>query len=106
MVGHRLSPPQTWILAVLIALATLCRMWHMTAVCLDGDEIFSLEVARQSWHAMTTAIAADSVHPPLFYYLLHLWLRVGSDSLVWLRLLPVLISTAALLPLILFCREL
>jgi hypothetical protein len=96
---------ENWTLAALIALAFVCRIWHMTAVCLDGDEIFSLLVSRQDWAAMTSAIAADAVHPPLFYYLLHLWLQLGNESLLWLRLLPVAISIIAIAPFIWFCRE-
>src|SRR6185295_17850883 len=48
----------------------------------------------------------DIIHPPLFYVLLKLWIALGGESLLWLRLLPVVLSTAALVPLILLSREL
>src|SRR3989442_15791618 len=73
--NHQLATAR--ILSALIALAAVFRLWNMTSVCLDGDEIFSVLVSRQDWARMTAAIAADSVHPPLFYYLLHLWMRIG-----------------------------
>jgi hypothetical protein len=81
-------------------------LWHLAAVCLDGDEIFSLLLSRLGWQALTAGAAADSVHPPLFYYLLKLWVLVGNESLIWLRLLPALFSVLAILPLILLGREL
>ena len=73
---------QKWTLTALIAIAAFFRLWHMTAICLDGDEIISVLVGREGWASMTAAIAADSVHPPFFYYLLHLWLRAGNESLI------------------------
>ncbi len=81
-------------------------MWHLAAVCLDGDEVFSVLLSRLGWKALTTAAAADSVHPPLFYYLLKVWVFIGNESLIWLRLLPALFSILSILPLILLGREL
>ena len=66
--------------------------------CLDGDEIFSIEVARQSWMQLWQATAHDVSHPPLFYALLKVWIGLGGESLPWLRLLPALTSIAALVP--------
>ena len=47
----------------------------------------------------------DSIHPPLFYFLLKLWVAVGGDSLFWTRLLPALFSTLAIVPMVLLGRE-
>ena len=52
------------------------------------------------------AIGRDSIHPPLFYFLLKLWIAIGSDSLFWTRLLPTLFSTLAIIPMVLLDREL
>jgi uncharacterized membrane protein len=46
------------------------------------------------------------VHPPLFYLLLKIWIGVGGESLLWLRLFPALISIAAIMPIVLLAREL
>ena len=97
---------QTWLLGAAIAMAVLARLWHLSAVCLDGDEIFSVQAGRLDWRAITAAAAADSVHPPLFYYLLNVWMQIGGESLTWLRLLPVSLSIIAIPPFILLCREL
>ena len=95
-----------WVLFAVIAIYVAARMLHLAAVCLDGDEIFSVLLSRRGWKALTTAAAADSVHPPLFYYLLKVWVFIGNESLIWLRLLPALFSVLAILPLILLGREL
>ncbi len=97
---------QKWVLYAVVAIYVAARLWHLAAVCLDGDEIFSVLLSRLGWKALTAGAAADSVHPPLFYYLLKLWVIVGNESLIWLRLLPALFSVLAILPLILLGREL
>jgi len=97
---------QKWVFLALAAIYLAARLYHLAAVCLDGDEIFSVGVSRQSWAALTAAAAADSIHPPLFYYLLKIWMFLGNDSLLWVRLLPALFSVASVLPILLLGREL
>ena len=55
---------------------------------------------------MWSFVAQDLIHPPLFYALLKMWIGVGGDGLLWLRLFPVLFSFLALIPFISLCREL
>lgn len=81
------------------------RLRGMTTTPLGFDEIFSLRAARESWQAMFAIIADDIVHPPLFYMLLKVWVSVGGHSLLWVRMLPVALAIAALLPFIALCRE-
>lgn len=97
---------QSWIFWALAVLYVAARVWHLAAICLDGDEIFSVTIARGDWAALTADAARDSVHPPTFYYLLKLWVSLGGDSLLWLRALPALISVLSLAPLVLLCLEL
>jgi hypothetical protein len=52
---------------------------------------------------LLAAVAADAVHPPLFYLLLKIWIGWGT-SLLWLRLFPTLISVVAIAPFLLLCR--
>jgi hypothetical protein len=89
--------------AVLYACA---RLWRLTASCLWFDEIFGVHAARHAWGAMDDFVAADLIHPPLFYALLKVWTATGGESLQWLRLFPALVSIACLAPFILLCREL
>jgi hypothetical protein len=97
---------QTWIFWALVALYIVARAWHLAAICLDGDEIFSVTIARGDWATLTADAARDSVHPPTFYYLLKLWVILGGESLLWLRTLPALFSVLSLAPMVLLCREL
>ena len=103
------SSPSSFSLPLLgsvIALFVAARLWRLTTSCLWFDEIFGVHAARMKWMEMLKFVAADIIHPPLFYVLLKLWIALGGESLLWLRLLPVVLSTAALVPLILLSREL
>ena len=91
---------------VVVVLFVAARLWRLTASCLWFDEIFSVHAARHSWANMMHFVAADIIHPPLFYALLKVWVSLGGESLLWLRLFPALISIATIVPFLLLCREL
>lgn len=82
------------------------RLWRLSASCLWFDEIFSVHAARHGWAELLRFAAADIIHPPLFYLLLKIWISLGGESLLWLRLLPALVGMAAIIPFLLLCREL
>lgn len=92
--------------AMLAALYVAVRLKNLTASCLWFDEIFSVHAAEHTWNTILSFVAKDLIHPPLFYILLKLWIAVGGESLVWLRLLPLLFAVAAVVPFLLLCREL
>ncbi len=94
------------IFILLVAGFVAVRLWNLTTFCLDSDEIFSLLTARFSLPHMLQSVRADVVHPPLFYFLLWVWIRIGGESLLWLRLLPFLISILALAAAWIFFRQL
>jgi hypothetical protein len=96
---------QRWVLAGVAALYVAMRVYHGAAICMDGDEIFSVGVATHSWAGLMQAVGRDSIHPPLFYFLLKLWIALGNDSLFWARLLPALFSSLAIVPVVLLGRE-
>jgi hypothetical protein len=95
-------------LATLAAIAVFIgmRLWRITDMALDGDEIFSLELARHNWHDLFQSAINDAIHPPLLYILLKPWIALGGDSLLWLRLFPVLATVLALIPVFFLCRNL
>jgi len=93
------------LLGALVALFVGLRLWNLAAVCLDDDEVFSLLASRKGWAGLWATAGNDISHPPLFYLLLKAWMLVGGESLLWLRLLPALISFSALVPFLLLCRE-
>lgn len=82
------------------------RWWNLDGSCLWFDEIFSVHAATHGWRAMIDFVALDLIHPPLFYALLKIWIAIGGESLVWLRLFPFAWTVTAIAPLLLLCREL
>ena len=108
---HRLSTrSRSFALFIPLACAALLwcamRLWRLTDSCLWFDEIFSLHAARHPWSEILHFVAADIIHPPLFYLLLKVWATLGGESLLWLRLFPALVAIASLLPFLLLMREL
>lgn len=100
------KPGRYAVYAALIFAYILLRLWNLTGSCLWFDEIFSIHAASLSWTAMLDLVAQDLIHPPFFYLLLKLWISIGGEGLLWLRLFPVVFSIAALIPFLLLCREL
>jgi len=90
----------------LVVLYVAIRMWHLDASCLWFDEIFSVHAAEHPWNSLFRFVAQDLIHPPLFYATLKLWIGIGGESLLWLRMLPVLFSALALVPFGYLCKEL
>ncbi|HZG52386.1 MAG TPA: hypothetical protein VEZ40_09630 [Pyrinomonadaceae bacterium] len=94
--------------ALLVALLLGVRVWRLDASCLWFDEVFSVHAARHGWGGLLEFVALDLIHPPLFYLLLKVWMAIvgGGESVWWLRLFPLLTQAAAVVPLLLLCREL
>jgi uncharacterized membrane protein len=97
---------QVTVIAVLTLTYAAARLWNLTASCLWFDEIFSVHAATHSWATILRFVAKDLIHPPLFYLLLKVWILAGGDGIFWLRLFPVLISVAAIVPFLYLTREL
>jgi hypothetical protein len=89
-----------------VILFVTLRFWRITSFSLWGGEAFSMIGAKQTWMGMFSYVIADIVHPPLFYLLLKLWIGLGGESLLWLKLFPVLSSVALVVPFYFLCREL
>lgn len=65
---------QWWFLP-LLALALCLRLYNLTDSALWGDESSSLFLAQYSPSQLWQHAARD-VHPPLYFFLLHLWVNV------------------------------
>jgi hypothetical protein len=108
---RQLDPPRIdrGTLAIWVALIVLyvaLRSWRLTSYGLWVDEVFSVRAARLAWAELFRFIAADAVHPPFFYVLLKLWIAAAGATLLWVKLLPLILSIGALLPFWLLCRDL
>ena len=82
------------------------RLWGLTDYGLIGDEVFSYQLATDNWAGLIQSAVTDVVHPPLFYALLKIWIIVGGNALLWIKLFPVALSVFSIPPFILLCREL
>jgi uncharacterized membrane protein len=71
-----------------------------------GDEVFSFSAIQDSWMQLGKLVAGDLTHPPLSYILLKVWKYLTGSSISSLRVFPVAISIASILPLIALGREL
>lgn len=96
--------PPILIGAICLAYIAL-RLWGLTDSCLWFDEIFGVHAAEHPWGEMLWFVAQDLIHPPLFYILLKIWIGIGGDGLLWLRLLPVFFSILSIFPFLQLCRE-
>jgi hypothetical protein len=94
------------ITGAVVLLFVFLRLWRLTDVSLDGDEIFSLLLVRSDWRSLFAGAIHDAIHPPFFYVLLKVWVWLGGESLFWLRLFPVVASTLCLIPAFLLCSDL
>ncbi|MHB1296387.1 MAG: glycosyltransferase family 39 protein [Anaerolineae bacterium] len=86
------QPARRWELAalcVLVLLALGLRFYRLDAQSLWNDEGTSVALAQRSLAEITRSAAAD-IHPPLYYYLLHVWTRLAGLSEVGVRSLSAL----------------
>lgn len=80
----------TLMLAVLLAAGVV--RWHMIgAQSLWNDEGISYRLALRSLPEIAPAVLAD-VHPPAYFWLLHIWLRLAGESEFSLRSLSTFFS--------------
>ena len=93
------------IFAVVAIVFVFLRFWKIGAFSLWGVEAFTMIGVHQDWPDMFAYVVADIVHPPLFYILLKLWVGLGGESIVWLKLFPVLSGIGIVVPFYLLCRE-
>jgi 4-amino-4-deoxy-L-arabinose transferase-like glycosyltransferase len=73
-----------------VGLALALRLYRLDWQSLWYDEIFAVTVSHLSWPAMHAELIKDVVHPPLHYYLLHIWMGLFGLGPMQARLLSVL----------------
>lgn len=82
------------ILLLILALAAFLRFYRIGAQSLWNDEGTSAALALRDLAAITRDAAHD-IHPPLYYWLLHFWVRLWGVSELALRSLSALLGVAA-----------
>lgn len=67
------------------------RSIYLTKNPLSGDEPFSLYHAQMPIQEIIAELLQGN-NPPLFEIILHYWIKLGSISIGWIRLLPLIFS--------------
>lgn len=83
-------------LSLIILVAAVLRLYHLTQISLWHDEAFSALLINYPWREMFYRITLD-VHPPLYYVLLRWWADVLGHSLLSLRGFSMFFGVAAVL---------
>ncbi len=98
--------PQRLVTGLLICLLLLSlglRLYRIEAQSLWNDEGTAVALARRDLAAITRA-AANDIHPPLYYYLLHYWMAVFGNSELAVRALSAWLGTLVVLLTFLWAR--
>ncbi len=62
-----------FVLCLILILGLVLRLLDINKTSFWYDEAFTGDILKLSWKEMFAVIAADKVHPPLFYILIRLW---------------------------------
>jgi uncharacterized membrane protein len=89
-----MMPRRTWGIAAILVIAgafAMRALW-LTSKALWFDETVSVLIARYAPAELLATVAANEPHPPLYYLLLHAWIRAFGDGEAALRALSVIIG--------------
>lgn len=93
----RNKPGREYILLALLFVFTLAiRLVLITQKNLWFDEIYSWHLSRQPFISIIFTTWSD-IHPPLFYFILKGWIWIFGESVISLRILPVLCSSLSII---------
>ncbi len=91
-VGRRASMEVVSLIVIVIVAAVL-RINHLSDVSLWYDEACSWRISQYPWAGMWTAIAHDA-HPPLYYLILRAWSAFWGNEPATLRALSIVFGLA------------
>ncbi len=100
------SRKQILIFGLITLIYVLVRFYGFTEYGLWTDEVYRVQFASTPLRNLLSAIARNDAAPPLFYIILKGWIALGGNSLMWLRLLPIVVSIITVFPLLRLCRVL
>ncbi|MGH3860743.1 glycosyltransferase family 39 protein [Actinokineospora sp.] len=102
----RVPPPWSVAAATVVAAAAALRIARLAAKSLWFDETYSVFVASLPIGRLLTITALNDAHPPLYYLMLHVWMRLFGDGEIAVRLPSMIFSVAVVLVTWLFGRRL
>ncbi|HLH74447.1 MAG TPA: glycosyltransferase family 39 protein [Chloroflexota bacterium] len=102
---RRLAWPRDF-LVILIFLAFTARVWKIGVQSLWFDEALSAIFAAQPVRQLLPTLVYQDLHPPLYYLLLHFWMRLVGNSEFAIRYLSLLCGLPAVPATYIFGRAL
>lgn len=84
------------VLILVLLLALGLRLYRIESQSLWNDEGTSVALAARDLVTITRS-AANDIHPPLYYYVLHFWMAICGDSELAVRSLSALLGTLLVL---------
>ena len=82
---------------ILISLITLAGLFLRLSTDLNelrNDEVATLMTASQNFpEGIINALLSKNLHAPLYYFILHFWIKLFGTDIFALRLLPILLGT-------------
>jgi len=95
-VAGKLATKCGFALLAITLIGLFLRVYHLGTQSLWYDEAFSVSLAKMNLPQMVQATAAEDVHPPFYYFLLHYWIIFFGTSESAVRLLSVLFGVLAI----------
>ncbi len=90
--GVNIKLNSRWLLLVTIVVLGLLLRLYQANYNFDGDEVFSVELASQSFMEMISGSLEDRPHPPLHILSLYLWIKLFGPSELSARMLSIVFS--------------
>jgi mannosyltransferase len=85
-----------WLLILITLIGGILRVFLLANKGLELEEIFSMWLANHNVADMLQWIARIDHHPPLYYLLLHYWVKLNGVNASDVRMLSVLFGTATI----------
>ena len=95
----------TFLLILIVILAFILRYYKADTASLWADDAFSYYLSLQNITGILKYLYTFDAHPPLFYFFLHFWVKLGQNPL-FLRMPGIIIGSLSIFGVYLLCKEL
>ena len=69
-----------FVVTALVFIGFVARIWHLGFQSIWLDEGLSISFAGRSLRQMFSTLVYEDLHPPLFYLVLHFWMRLAGET--------------------------
>lgn len=93
-----------WVCGVFLVVALLLRVLFVSSEALWGDEVFTIRFVTPALADVVERTVHD-VHPPLYFLLMHFWVKIAGVSEAALRAPSIFFSVLSLVLFYFLCRR-